>query len=221
MAEVYRFFNSAVGDVRTYQAAEFAEYFNRFLSDGLYTENGQVGLQVNVGTGLQISAATGYGFIKGYMYHNDTALTKVIEVADSILQRIDRVVLKFDEVAKTIKITIKKGAFASSPVPPVLINTSTVKELSLAQVKIRVGATNILSTDITDERLTNYCGVVSSLIDIPVQEMWDVWNGTLTSIQTAWNDWFATAQSNNGQRVRSGISEPTPTVSGDIWFKEV
>lgn len=217
MAEASRFFNVAVD----YLAGDFAEYFSRFLSDGLYSENGQVGLPVTAGTGMQISVNTGYGYIKGYMYHNDAALTKPIEAADGTLQRIDRVTLKFDLVATTISIAIKKGTFASSPVPPVLVSTATVKELSLAQVKIRAGATSILASDITDERMTVYCGLVSSLIDIPAAEMWTVWNGALASIQAEWAVWFDTTQSNLGQRVRSGISAPTPTVAGDVWLKEV
>ena len=75
MAEHYRFFNSADGDVREYTASEFAEYFSRFLSDGLYTENGKAGLQVTSGDGLSVKIATGYAFVRGYMYHNDMELS--------------------------------------------------------------------------------------------------------------------------------------------------
>ena len=77
MAEHYRFFNSTEDDVREYLAAEFAEYFSRFLSDGLYTENGRAGLKVSPGVGLQVQVATGYAFVRGYMYHNDAALTLI------------------------------------------------------------------------------------------------------------------------------------------------
>jgi hypothetical protein len=51
MAEHCRFFNSAEDDLREYTAAEFAEYFSRFLSDGLYTINGRAGLKVTPGRG--------------------------------------------------------------------------------------------------------------------------------------------------------------------------
>lgn len=85
MAEHYRFFNSANGDIREYTAAEFAEYFSRFLSDGLYTENGKAGLQVTPGSGLNVNIATGYAFVRGYMYKNDSTITKQLDTADTML----------------------------------------------------------------------------------------------------------------------------------------
>lgn len=184
MTEHYRFFNSTAEDVREYLASEFAEYFSRFLSDGLYTEDGQAGLQVSAGEGLQVSIEAGYAFVRGYMYHNDVALTKDLQAADANLNRIDRVVLRFDEVARTILLAVKTGAVASSPVPPALEITDTVKELALAQVYVKAGATTI--TSVTDERLTENCGLVSSLIDIPAGEMWEQWLRMMNDIEAAW-----------------------------------
>lgn len=248
MAEHFRFFNSTEGDVREYLASEFAEYFSRFLSDGLYTENGKAGLQVAPGTGLQVQVATGYAFIRGYMYHNDAALTKVLDPADTMLDRIDRVVLRFDEVAREIRVAVKTGAFSSTPTAPGLEITSTVKELGLAQVYVRKGVTSLATKDITDERLTSACGLVSSLITIPAQEMWDVWNQTLDAIEAAWaqqtaaiasdwqvqtsgiegewynikdawQTWFDSVQNTLGVRVMIGATEPEELQPGDLWFR--
>lgn len=239
MAENFRFFNSAEGDVREYLASEFAEYFSCFLSDGLYTENGKAGLQVTPGTGLQVQVATGYAFIRGYMYHNDAALAKTLDPADTMLDRIDRVVLRFDEVAREIRVAVKTGAFSSTPTAPGLEITSTVKELGLAQVYVRKGATGLTTKDVTDERLTSACGLVSSLIDIPAAEMWDVWNQTLNAIEAAWvakqgdiqgewdgikanwQTWFDSVKTTLGSRFFSGPTEPMDIQSGDHWLKEV
>jgi len=243
MAEHFRFFNSSEGDPREYPASDFAEYFSRFLSDGLYTENGKAGLQVLPGTGLEVQVATGYAFIRGYMYHNDAALTKALDPADTMLDRIDRVVLRFDEVEREIRVDIKTGTFSSTPTAPALEETSTVKELGLAQVYVRKGATSLATKDITDERLTSACGLVSSLITIPAQEMWDVWNQALdgieaawaakqgdiqgewdtefTQIKTNWQSWFASVQDTLGSRVFSGPTEPVGIQPGDHWLKEV
>ncbi len=169
MAEHCRFFNSSEGDVREYQAAEFAEYFSRFLSDGVYSRNGTIDLKVSTIAGLNVSVASGYAFIKGYLYHNDATLNLAIDAADTTLHRIDRVVIKFDEVAKNINIYVKKGNFGGNPVPPTLINTATVKELSLAQVRVNANASNVV---VTDERLTSACGLVSLIIDIPSEDLW-------------------------------------------------
>ncbi len=240
MAEHYRFFDSAEGDVREYLASEFAEYFNRFLSDGLYTENGKAGLGVTPGEdGLSVQIDTGYAFVKGYMYKNDTVMTKQLDVSDSMLDRIDRVVLRLDEVDRSIHVEIKTGTFSSTPQPPSIEVTSTVKELTLAQVRANKGATAVTAKDITDERFADTCGLVSSLIEIPAQEMWDIWNATLNDIEIAWANkqgdiqgewdgikaswqlWFENVQSDLGTRILIGATEPSNIQAGDVWWKEL
>ena len=216
--EKFRFFNSTEADIRDYTAADYAEYFGLFLSDGLYTENGNAGLRVVTGTGLSCGIETGYALIRGYMYHNDALLTNSLSAADVFLDRIDRVVLRFDEVAREIRITIKKGTAASSPVAPALTVTATVKELGLAQIRIKKGVTVLSAADITDERLTS-AGLVSSLISIPAAEMWNVWNSSLAAIQATWDTWFATIQNTIGNRLAVGDTAPTNPIAGDVWMK--
>jgi hypothetical protein len=239
MAEHYRFFNSAEDDLREYTAAEFAEYFSRFLSDGLYTVNGRAGLKVSPGTGLSVNIDTGYAFIRGYMYKNDSEMTRTLEPADTMLDRIDRIILSFDEVAREIKVVVKKGTFSSTPQAPAIEVSSTVKEMTLAQVRIRKSSAAISTQDITDERFLATCGLVSSLIDIPAQEMWDIWNDALDSIEAqwdaregtiqgewdlmkaSWQDWFADKQLEAGAKVFLGVTEPTHIAIGDLWFREL
>lgn len=239
MAEHFRFFNSADDDLREYTAAEFAEYFSCFLSDGLYTINGRVGLKVTPGPGLSVKIDTGYAFIRGYMYKNDSEISKAIDPPDTMLDRIDRIVLRFDEVAREIKVTVKKGTFSSTPQAPAIEVSSTVKEMTLAQIRIRKGSITFSAQDITDERFLATCGLVSSLIDIPAQEMWDIWNDALDSIEREWDekegtiqdewdliklgwqDWFADKQVESGARVLLGEAEPTHIVTGDLWLREL
>lgn len=239
MTEHYRFFNSTEGDIREYNANEFAEYFNRFVSDGIFSEGGSLGLKVTNTSGMSISVAPGYAFIKGYMYKNDAGRPFTLDNADATLDRIDRVVLRFDEVNRIINLAVKKGTLASSPIPPTLINTSTLKELSLSQIRIKKGATSISVADVTDERLTEFCGQVSMLIDVPVNDMWNIYNNTLSQIEEKWtmdknavnnewdilksqfDDWFSGKQLMAGGLVFSGVIEPTEAVAGDYWFKEL
>lgn len=214
--ERYRFFNSTESDIREYLAADFAEYFSLFLSDGLYTEDGQTGLHVTSGTGLKCNISTGYAFIRGYMYQNDSVLIKTIDPADTMLDRIDRVVLRFDEVAREIKIHIKKGTASSDPQAPSLVNTATVKELGLAQIRVNKGSASISA--VIDERFSS-AGLVSSLITIPADEMWNVWNGSLQEIKNAWESWFNTIQNTTGNRLAVGPNPPPDPIAGDVWFK--
>lgn len=241
MAEHYRFFNSTGDDIREYRADEFAEYFSRFLSDGLFAQDGKAGLKVTAGSGLSVNLEAGYAFIKGYMYKNDSVLPLALASADAYLPRVDRAVIRFDEVARTIRAVIKTGTPASTPQPPALTVTDTVKEISLAQIQVNKAAPAVSS--VTDERMTTACGLVSSLITIPAAEMWDVWNQALTAIEAAWSArqediqgqwdtefgliksawqaWFSGVQNTLGLRVMAGTSEPAGIAAGDIWLKEV
>lgn len=206
MAEYSRFFNDVDGD-REFQAGDFAEYFSTFLSNGIFPENGDLGLKVTEDSTMRVKVAPGYAFIDGYMYKNDGPLFFTLENSDTLMDRIDRVVIRFDEHEREIKTTVKTGTAGSSPTPPELENTDLVKELSLAQIRVKKNSVNI---EIADERYGEYCGVVSSLITIPVQDMWD-----------QWNEWFENRQNEIGVRVVNGKTEPPGLVAGDIWLREL
>lgn len=191
MAEHYRFFNSAEGDIREYTAAEFAEYFNSFIGDGIYTSDDKVGLKVSPGEGLSLKIDTGLAFVRGYMYKNDSVINKQLDSSDTMLDRIDRVVLRFDEIAREIKAKVKTGTFSSTPKAPEIEVTDAIKEMPLAQIRIRKGATAIQASDITDERFTEDCGLVFLKLEIP---------------------WTA---------VFSGAEEPPGIKPRDIWLREL
>lgn len=203
MAEYSRFFNDVDGD-RLYQASDFAEYFGTFLSDGIFPQDNDLGLKVTEDSSMRVKVAPGYGFIDGYMYKNDSSLFFTLDNSDTLMDRIDRLVIRFDEYEREIKTVVKKGTPASSPVPPSLEWGETVKEIPLAQVRVKKNSNNIA---ITDERYDN---VVSSLVTIPIQEMWDTWN-----------DWFENRQNEIGVRVVNGKTEPPGLVAGDIWLREL
>lgn len=202
MAERYSFFNSTEGDIREYQASEFAKYFSRFLSDGVYTENGLMGLKVDVVSGLNIKVNPGFAYVRGYLYENDADINFTLDNADNVLDRIDRVVLKLDIVNRVMNIKLKKGTMGSNPSPPILVDDASIKELSIAQIRINKNATTGI---ITDERVP-----VHSLIEIPLGAMWDIFN-----------PWFQSVQNTLGQRIMSGTTEPPEMLTGDIWLREL
>lgn len=193
MAEHYRFFDSVEGDIREYLSKDFAEYFSRFLGDGIYQIDNKIGLQVMPSSGLGIEIGTGYAHIRGYFYHNDSTLAKQLDVADSVLDRIDRIVLRLDVINRSIQVVVKKGTFSSTPQPPEIKVSSTVKEMTLAQVRIRKGATSISAQDIIDERLSQNCGIVTLTVPVPQR----------------------------GAAIIFGSTEPDGLWAGDIWLKEL
>ncbi|MBH0159889.1 hypothetical protein [Fictibacillus sp. 26RED30] len=157
MAEIYRFFDSVTGDTRTYNASDYADYFNKFVPDGLHVENGKLAVTAD-GTTMKTTVATGTYFIKGRMYTNTANLQLTHDTAEASLDRIDRIVLRCDTTAanRFIKLFIKKGTPASSPVAPALINDSFITEIAIAQVRIVAGRTFITQAEVTDQRPTTY-----------------------------------------------------------------
>lgn len=166
MAEKSYFWNSNGSDIRSYQAEDLAEVIKQLIgshSTSAFTGTG-VGRYNNVGSnGLVVSAngsnmitalSAGFAFIAGKMYVNDTAKSNIHATAHATLPRIDRIVLRYDAntAVRTITSVIKQGTPASSPVAPALQNDSTIKEISLAQVRIVAGRSFITSAEVTDER---------------------------------------------------------------------
>lgn len=184
MAEIFKFFNSAPGDERWHYASDFADYFGGVLSDGILHTDKQtdLGLRVSVVTGtLTTKVSVGKAIIKGYAYENTTDLTLKHDIPEPTLKRIDRIVLRLDlsNSSRHVKLFVRKGASATSPIAPTLQRDQYIHELSLAQVLVRENTTQLLASDLKDERMIeSLCGLVSSIISVPTtqfQEQWDTW----------------------------------------------
>ena len=162
------FFNAVLnGETydRVYMAEDYARYFSSFIGNGVFpTPSTNLQVVAN-GTTMVISLKAGKGWINGYFYENTDDLTLNVAIADGVLNRIDRVVLRLDFINREIKAYIKKGSFATSPVAPTLVRNSDMYELGLADIKINKGVTKIVQADITDLRQNNtYCGLVAGVV---------------------------------------------------------
>ena len=162
MAEKSSFFNSIAGD-RMYQASDFASYFNSLITNGVFP-NPSTNLQIISNDDMTATVKVGKAWINGYVYINDSDLILPIEVADGILNRIDRIVIRFDTVGRLISTVVKKGTFASSPVAPTLVRDADFYELGIADIYIVNGATSIVQGDITDVKEVLGVDVAANLL---------------------------------------------------------
>lgn len=95
-------------------------------------------------------------------------------IANAILPRIDRVVISWEttDYVDLPTVTILAGTPASVPTPPVLTNNNLMRQISLAQIRIPAGATQITSDMITDERLDeSVCGIVTGTVQFDTTVM--------------------------------------------------
>ncbi|MGH4125091.1 MAG: hypothetical protein ACREV6_19420 [Clostridium sp.] len=213
------FFNSINGD-RKYKANDFAEFFNSLLTNGVLP-NPSTNLQVIANNNMTITVKMGKAWINGKIYINDSDLILPVSVADGVLNRIDRIVIRLDTLARNIKIIVKKGTFASVPVAPVLQRDADFYELGIADIYIARGATSISQANITDLRLNSvYCGWANSLMQADTTALFNQYQDWLNNRQAQYNkeviDW--TAEKHADFTTWEATSKQTYT---DVLNKEV
>lgn len=178
--EKYGFFND-VNDDRVYFSEDFARYFKKYFTNGVFNNE----LKVTSNNDMTITIAPGDANIEGYRYTNTEDLIKTIDNADGTLSRIDNVVLRLDLTNRLISVQVVKGSFASNPEAPALVRNTTTYDLRLAKITIEPGATSITQDNIEDTRLNSAdCGnVVSTVQQLDTEDIF-------IQYQAAFDQWF-------------------------------
>lgn len=162
--EFSSFFNSVGGD-RKYKAEDWAEYFGSFIGNGVFPVPSS-GLQCVAQTGMTVKIQAGKAWINGYFYYNTSDLLVTLKTADGVLQRIDRIVIRWDLSERKITAAVKSSTPSAVPAAPELQRDADAYEIAIADVLVGAGATAIEQSNITDRRYSsNLCGIVTGLID--------------------------------------------------------
>lgn len=172
MAETSGFFNAEMvegdGSItydRIYYADQFAYYFSKFISNGVYIDPATQ-LKVTSKGELKLNVAVGDAFINGYWYKNDENFELQLAQANGSLPRIDRVVLQWDSLTRYINLAILQGNPAATPSAKNLTRNADMWELGLADVYIERGVLSISDANITDLRPDRtYCGYVAGVVN--------------------------------------------------------
>ena len=175
-----------------------AEYVMRWLhgrTSGVF--GAQNNAAVKVAGAMSVSVTDGVGWMangngdgvvwwNSHNADNGTELILMVSPADSTLNRIDRVIVEWPTTnyADLPAIKILKGSGASNAVPPALTNNTTVRQISLARIRIPAGTTAITASMITDERMDKtVCGIVTESVSIDTSMMHSQFSELLTGIQ--------------------------------------
>lgn len=196
MEEKYGFFNavetsSGVYD-RTYNAEDFANYFSKFISNGVFV-NPTDGLKVSAQSGLKVTVKAGSAYIDGYYYDLAVDTTLTIQVNSSSYVQTDSVVVRLDKANRKMSLEVKQNDTS-------VTRTSTVKELQLATIRKSVGVASLSASDITDKRPYNeVCGFVTGAVQ-------QISTSDLFSQFTAmFNEWFNGIKGQLGQDVATSL----------------
>ena len=165
-------------------------------TSGVFAANGNAGVSavqnemaVTVSDGLGWMANANNDGIVWWIDHeavNSIKLNLPIDPADSYQNRIDRIIVEWKTTNYTDypEVKVLKGNLAVNPVAPALTNNSTVRQISLAKVRVAAGTTAITASMITDERLNpSVCGLVTESISIDTTTMNNQFEALLKSIQ--------------------------------------
>lgn len=169
MAENSGFFNAHLvnGEYdRAYHAENFAKYFASFIGNGVFADKAnELAVHQKDTANMSVRVLPGQGWINGYWYENTDELSLSIDVADGVLNRIDLIVLRWDNFERVIRLAVKKGTPSSVAYPPSILRNGDFYELKLAEIYVKAGSTKIIQADITDTRLiTNDCGYVTGVV---------------------------------------------------------
>lgn len=133
---------------------QFSYMFKELQDSGVVGVPGDTKFAVTTdGSGMDVQIAAGFAFVRGHVVDSTSSETRTLAASEAN-PRIDRVVLRLDPTANTINIVVLKGTAATSPVAPALTQTTTgIYDVPLARIAVPANALNIVTADITDERL--------------------------------------------------------------------
>lgn len=161
-------FNSILVDEefdRAYKAEDWAWYFATFIGTGVFPKPSD-GLQVTAYNGMEVSVNIGYAFIDGYAFRNPVIRVIELGTAEGALNRIDRIVVRWDLLQRDIYLAVLKGTPSAKPTAPPLTRNTEIWELALADIYVGKGVTKIRAQDITDQRFnSSVCGIVKGTVE--------------------------------------------------------
>lgn len=165
----YSFFNSVIDQEgnpdRPFDANDFSKYFGTLIKNGVFP-NPSTNFQIQGDKGnMSVKAERGLAWIEGHLAYDDSVFILNIDPADSVLDRIDRVVLRLDTLERCIKWVVKKGEPSAKPIAKELQRDADAYEIGIADVAVNHGIASITQSMITDLRMsTELCGWVTGTV---------------------------------------------------------
>lgn len=210
MAEKSRFFNSTTSDERLYDAADMAEVWNTFFTNGVIS-----GLEVSsTSSGLSVSA--GSAIINGYWYKLDSA--KTLAIASGTSEHTDTVALRLNlgSEARDITVVYKSGT--------ALTTSGDIYEIALAQVTVAANSTTAKS--VTDKRELSKVTGKADISSTELLEKLLTVDGSGSKLDSDLLDgqhgsYYSNYSNLSNKPIHCGTAEPSSSVgnNGDIYVQ--
>lgn len=206
--------NDVNGD-RLYDADDFMRFFAAFLKtgvvmsfkDGLRVRSAQNGMNIQVGGGSAV--------IGGGSYLNDENIAIQVNVASSVQNRTDSVVLRMDKNARDTYLYYK-------PSDTTVVRNDILFELQLATISVKMNATQITDADITDMRSDpTVCGWSTPFDNINVDGIVDQYKSIFEQADSDFKSWFQNLKNQLDDNQAANLQNQIDTINGVIVQKNI
>lgn len=206
--------NDVNGD-RLYDAEDFMRFFAAFLKTGVVMSFKE-GLRVrSAQNGMNIQVGGGSAVIGGGSYLNDENIAIQVNVASSVQNRTDSVVLRMDKNARDTYLYYK-------PSDTTVVRNDILFELQLATISVKMNATQITDADITDMRSdSTVCGWSTPFDNINVDGIVDQYKDIFERADTDFQAWFQNLKNQLDDNQASNLQNQIDTINGVIVQKDI
>ena len=178
-----------------YIGAEIVQLWHYGRTTGVFSANAN--LAVTPAGAMKINISSGaawlhYSQFGAVVFANTEIKELTIALGEAVLPRIDRVCVRYDIVANTVLLTVKKGTPASNPMAPALQRNLEAYEICIADVRVNAGTYVINAAMIVDQRLNqSVCGLVRDGVEgLPTQDFHNQWMNMLAIWQQAFDSMY-------------------------------
>lgn len=174
--------------------AENAETYLCTRTSGVYSADDNFSVQAD-GT-MQVTVNPGLAWIKNGDFAGKSVVSTEpvilsFAMADGVLNRKDRIVLRFDVGENATNIVVKQGTPASTAEPKAIERTGTVYELGLYVVDIPAGTLGLSAANITSTMLDeSVCGIMrDGVTGIPTAQLQEQAMALMEQVAESVNQW--------------------------------
>jgi hypothetical protein len=177
------------------------------FKDGLRVRSAQNGMNIQVGGGSAV--------IGGGSYLNDENIAIQVNVASSVQNRTDSVVLRMDKNARDTYLYYK-------PSDTTVVRNDILFELQLATISVKMNATQITDADITDMRSdSTVCGWSTPFDNINVDGIVDQYTSIFEQADSDFKSWFQNLKNQLDDNQAANLQNQIDTINGVIVQKNI
>ncbi|HAP4195997.1 TPA: structural protein [Enterococcus faecalis] len=164
---------------RMYDDSDFSKFFEGLFSYGVsLTTANALKVTASPNGGMKVQVDSGYAFV-GKVFLNSTTKALSIDVASSMQDRTDSIVVRVDKSVRDVFLAVKKN-------DTTVTRTSDVYELQLATIRVPRNVSSITGDLITDKRAdTKVCGYSSPFQKVNVSGLEEQYGTILKKIAEA------------------------------------